>query len=243
MALCPVVASAATMAFPGPPTALGASFSPKHLGAATTITFAVNIDPPTTDAPPPPLTQIDFSYPSNLGFATSGLGLAECNPVRLQELGPQACPPNSKMGNGSATVEVPFGTDLVNEQVSLSLFAGPSSDGFVHLLVLASGKEPVEARILITAVLLPGHLQITVPPIGALPGAPKVSISQIRASLGGPLTYYERTHGHTLAYHPRGIGLPDSCPRGGWRIGTSLSFEDDQHSAARTAISCPRRQR
>jgi hypothetical protein len=234
MAISPAIATA----FPGPPTALGASFSPKLLGGPTTITFAVNIDPP-ADTPPPPLTQIDFSYPNNLGFATSGLGLAECNPVQLQEAGPQACPPNSKMGSGSATVDVPFGTDLVSEHVSLSLFAGPSPDGFVHLLVLASGKEPVEARILITAILLPGHLQITVPPIAGLPGAPNVSISQIHATLGGPLTYYEHTHGVTVAYHPRGIGLPDSCPHGGWRIGTTLSFQDGQHSQARTAITCP----
>ena len=193
--------------------------------------------------PPPPLTQIDFSYPDNLGFATSGLGLAECDPVQLQNLGSQACPPNSKMGGGSATVEVPFGTDLVKERVSLSLFAGPSPDGFVHLLILASGKEPVEARILITAVLLPGRLQVTVPPIVGLPGAPNVSISQIRASLGGPLTYYEHRHGHTVAYRPKGIGLPGTCPHGGWRVGTRLAFGDGQHSQAQTVISCPRPRR
>ena len=242
MAILPAIATAAPLASSGPSTALGASFSPKILGGATTITFAVNIDPPAA-TPPPPLTQIDFSYPNNLGFATSGLGLAECNPAQLQELGSPACPPNSKMGSGNATVDVPFGTELVTEHVSLALFAGPSPDGYVHLLVLASGKEPVEARILITAVLLPGHLQITVPPIGGLPGAPNVSISQIQASLGGSLTYYEHTHGRTLTYHPRGIGLPDSCPHGGWRVGTTLAFQNGQHSQARTSITCPRRPR
>lgn len=224
----------------GPPTSLAASFTPKKLGAATSISFAVNIDPPEVATPPPPLTQIEFSYPNNLGFATSGLGLAECSPVQLQNLGSQACPPNSKMGGGSATVEVPFGTDLVKEHVSLSLFAGPSPDGYVHLLVLAAGKEPVEARILITAVLLPGHLQITVPPIPGLPGAPNVSVSQIQANLGGPLTYYERLHGRTIAYRPRGISLPSSCPRGGWRIGTNLAFANGLRSSAAAVVRCPR---
>ena len=106
------------------------------------------------------------------------------------------------MGSGSAVVEVPFGSDLVSEHVALEVFAGPSSDGFVHLLILASGAEPVEARILITAVLLVGHLQITVPGIPGLPGAPNVSINRIRASLGGALTYYEHIHGHPVAYRP-----------------------------------------
>lgn len=147
------------------------------------------------------------------------------------------------MGSGSAVVEVPFGSDLVSEQVTLEVFAGPSPDGFVHLLILASGVEPVEARILITAVLLVGHLQITVPGIPGLPGAPNVSIDRIRASLGGALTYYEDIHGHPVAYRPRGIGLPDSCPRGGWRVGTSLAFLDGQSSAAQAVITCPRRRR
>lgn len=226
----------------GPPTSLTAAFAPKHLGQATTVTFAINIDPP-AEAEPPPLREVDFSYPSNLGFATSGLGLASCDPVRLQAEGQQACPANSKMGSGQATVEVAFGADLIKEGVTLALFAGPSPDGYLHLVILAEGREPVEARIVITAVLLPGHLQITVPAIPGLPGASDVALTQIRASLGGPLTYYERARGRTIAYRPKGIGLPDACPRGGWRLGAKLVFRDGQHSRAGAAVPCPRQLR
>jgi hypothetical protein len=233
-------AAAHSSASPSPVAKLAASFAPERLGAPTTVTFALNIDPP-LQATPPPLSQIDFSYPGNLGFATSGLGTASCDPTRLQAQGGQVCPANSRMGAGSATVQVTFGSQVIDEHVALELFAAPSPDGFVHLAILASGKEPVEARIVITAVLLAGHLRIDVPLVPGLPGAPDVAIKQIRASLGGPLTYYEQVHGRTIAYRPKGIGLPDSCPRGGWHLGARLAFRDGQRSQARAVIACPRR--
>ncbi|MDQ6810296.1 MAG: hypothetical protein M3Z95_00160 [Actinomycetota bacterium] len=219
---------------------LAASFAPDRLGAPTTVTFVLNVDPP-AEAAPPPLSQIDFSYPGNLGFVTSGLGLAACDPGKLQAEGGQVCPANSRMGGGSATVEVGFGVESVAEHVVLELFAAPSADGYVHLAILARGKEPVEARIVITGVLLAGHLQISVPVIPGLPGGPDVAITQIRASLGGALRYYEQVRGRLVAYRPKGIGLPDTCPRGGWRLGARLAFQNGQHSQAGAVVSCPRR--
>jgi hypothetical protein len=233
------VDGANTAASAGPYASLAATFTPLRLGEPTTVTFALNIDPP-AQSTPPPLYQIDFSYPGNLGFATSGLGLAACDPRKLESDGAQACPANSRMGGGSATVEVPFGTEVLDEHVALELFAAPSPDGYVHLAILARGKEPVEARIVILAVLLAGHLQISVPAIPGLPGAPDVAIKQIRASLGGPLTYYEHVRGHVIAYRPKGIGLPDRCPRGGWRLGAGLVFRNGQHSQAGAVVACPR---
>jgi hypothetical protein len=226
----------------GPPTQLSAAFLPERLGAPTSIYFTVDIDPPALSVPPP-LSAIDVSYPSGLGFATSGLGLASCDPARLQGGGAGACPENSKMGAGTAVVQVVFGTEVVPEPVSLGLFAGPSPDGYLHLLILASGKAPVEARIVMTGVLLPGHLHITVPPVPGLPGAPDVALTQIRATLGGALTYYERVRGKLIAYRPRGIGLPARCPRGGWRLAASLAFSDGGVSHARDVIACPAHRR
>jgi hypothetical protein len=237
----PILGSAASGAGTAAPvTKVAASFTPKRLGAATTVTFALNIDPP-AETMPPPLSQIDFSYPGNLGFATSGLGLAACDPRTLEVQGGRACPPDSRMGGGTATVGVGFGAASVAENVVLELFAAPSTDGYVHLAILAHGVEPVLARIVITGVLLAGHLQIEVPLIAGLPGGPDVVIEQLRASLGGALTYYEHVHGHLVGYRPKGIGLPDSCPRGGWPVGAQLAFQNGQRSQAATAITCPRR--
>jgi hypothetical protein len=230
----------AVPALSGPVAKLAASFEPERLGAPTAVTFVLNIDPPGATAPPP-LSQIDFSYPGNLGFATSGLGLAACDSVALGAQGATACPANSRMGGGEATVAVPFGAESVAEHVALEIFAAPSPDGYEHLAILASGQEPVQARIVISAVLLAGHLQISVPLVPGLPGGPDVSLRQIRATLGGPLTYYEHAHGRTVAYRPKGIGLPDSCPSGGWRLGAKIAFQDGQHSQAQARVACPPR--
>jgi hypothetical protein len=153
------------------------------------------------------------------------------------------CPADSKMGTGTATVAVAFGPETVEESVTVGLFAAPSSDGFVHLAIIAIGKEPITAKIVFPAVLRRGRLQITVPPIPSVPAAADVSLVALRVTLGGAITYFERVHGHNVPYRPRGVGLPSSCPRGGWRLAADLSFMDGTSSNARTAVRCPRRRR
>jgi hypothetical protein len=223
----------------GPPVALSAAFNPKRLGAATAISFAIAIEP-STRAVPVALQEMQVSYPANLGLLTNGLGLRTCEPIALEKRGAEACPPNSKMGQGNALVEVPFGPRILHERLALGIYASPSNDGYVHLAILAHGSEPVIARIVLAAVLLPGHMKITIPAVVTLPGAPYATLVRMQATIGGALTYYDRVHGHTVAYRPRGIGLPDACPSGGWKLGASLAFIDGQRSRAATVIPCPR---
>jgi hypothetical protein len=225
-----------------PTTAITASFRPERLGADAAVSFAISV------APPPwgqlvPVSELEVSYPEDLGLATSGLGLQPCPLETLTLDDGEACPANSRMGRGSARVEVPFGPRLVPELVALEIYAAPSSDGYLHLAILANGGEPVIAQALLSAVLLPGLLKVQVPSVETLPGAPDAALVEMHATLGGPLTYYERVRGHVVAYRPRGIGLPDSCPRGGWTLGASLVFSDGAHSHAETAIRCPHRAR
>ena len=217
---------------------MAAKFSPDRLGAASTIEIGMQITPFSGEAITP-ISRIDVRFPQGLGFATSGLGLASCAPSKLERTGPEACPPNSKMGAGKAVVEVPFGPVVVREKVTLGLYAAPSSDGYVHLAILAHGKAPIVASIVLTGVLLPGRIQITVPAVVSIPAAPNVSLVSLQASLGGALTYYEHRHGQTVPYHPRGIGLPDVCPRGGWKLGASFAFANGRRSSARTSVPCP----
>jgi hypothetical protein len=217
---------------------MSAAFQPKRLGASTTVLFSVRIDP-AQQSEPLPVSQIEVRYPSSLGLATSGLGLDACDPAALELQGTQACPANSKLGKGSAVVEVPFGPTIVSETLELDIYAVPSSDGFLHLGVLAHGQTPVIANVVLSGVLSAGRLQISVPPIASLPGAPYAALVRMQASLGGDLTYFERRGGRRVAYRPRGIGLPDSCPRGGWQLGASFQFTNGQGAAARTSVACP----
>jgi hypothetical protein len=179
----------------GPRARFTAAFRPKRLGAPTTVAFAISIGQQTQTVPAP-VSRIEVGYPETLGLATSGLGLAACAPAMLEAEQAQACPANSKIGQGSALVEVPFG---------------------------------------------PAVVRITVPPIVGIAGGPDVSLVRMSASIGGSLTYYEHIGGRMIAYQPRGIGLPDSCPRGGWRLAASFAFIDGTRSRAGTIVPCPSR--
>jgi hypothetical protein len=218
---------------------MSAAFAPEHLGAPTTVSFGFEIIQRGGD--PAPLTGVELAYPRNLGLATSGLGVSACPPAQLAAGGPAACPPNSRMGDGSAVVEIAFGADLVKETVQIALLTGPSLNGYLHLLVYASGKFPVEAAIIMTGELLRGHLAITVPPVPSLPAAPYVALTEMHLTLGGHLTYYEMIKGRRRAYHPAGVGLPSTCPRGGFRFAATFTLLDSERASSQAAVACPKR--
>jgi hypothetical protein len=217
---------------------IAAAFAPERLGAPTTVSLGFRIAAEAGQVPSP-LTGVDFRYPADLGIATSGLGTASCPIARLEAQGPAICPPDSHMGSGSAAVEIPVGGEVETETASLALLAAPSQGGYVRLLVVATGRSPVIARVVMSSLLLDGGLQLTVPLVESLPGAPDVSVVRARVTLGGDLTYYERRHGRTVAYHPSGILLPKRCPAGGFRFAATFSFLDGTQAHARTTIACP----
>lgn len=240
-----VLAVALTLCATLPGTALGATtatmratFTPNRLGGATTLSFSFQIA--AGAEAPALLTGIDFRYPANLGIVTSGLGVASCSPAQLLARGPSICPPDSRMGSGSALVEIPIGPQIVSETAHVALLAGPSQNGYLQILASVTGETPVAARVVLSTQLAPGLLQIPVPPIPSLPEAPYVAVVHMHLILGGHLTYYEPVHGHEVAYHPVGIGLPRSCPRGGFPFAASFGFLDGGHAEARTSVACPR---
>jgi hypothetical protein len=234
LAICASIAGTAAAA---PTARMIATFHPNRLGAPTAISAAFQIF--WSERRPPVLTGAELTYPRNLGFATSGLGLAVCEPAPLEENGPESCPANSHVGSGSATVEVPLGGQLYRETVQLTVLAGPSPDGYLHLLVSAVGVTPVAALVVLYAELLPGRLSIAVPPIPTLPEGPRVALVAMHLTLGGHVTYYERVGGRSVAYHPAGIGLPRRCPRGGFAFGATFDFLDGAHASAHASVPCP----
>ncbi len=214
------------------------AFRPLELGSPTTVLLGFDVKAGATLVPSP-LVGVAFHYPSNLGVTTSGLGVASCTVAEVQAHGPAICPPNSVMGRGSALVRIPVGGEIESEVASITLIAGPSPDGNVRLIVTAVGHSPVIARIVMPSILRAGDLQLTVPLVESLPEAPDVSVVQVRAALGGNLTYHERRKGKTIAYRPKGIILPRRCPRGGFRFSASFRFQDGTEANAKSAVACP----
>jgi hypothetical protein len=218
---------------------ISAGFSPLRLGEHTTVSLGFDIR--TSDGSlPSALTGIVFRYPPQLGLATSGLGVASCDPGKLAYYGPKACPQNSIMGSGSALARFQVSPEISEETASIALVAGPERQGYVQLLISATGTYPVAARIVMRALLLPGRLKFSVPLVPGIPEGPDVAVVRVKATLGGRLTYYERSNGRRIAYRPQGVKLPRSCPRGGFRFSATFSFLDGTQAQARTVVPCPR---
>jgi hypothetical protein len=150
------------------------------------------------------------------------------------------------MGRGNALAELRFGPQFVTESASISIARAADQEGHIALLLYVSGPSPVNTQILSPAQLLPaaapfgGRLNMQLPVIASVPGAPAVAIISLHVMLGPQgLTYYEQAEGSTLAYTPKGILLPTSCPRGGFQFAASFSFLDGSHPGAHTSVPCP----
>jgi hypothetical protein len=218
---------------------LSAKFTPERLGAPTSMSVGFQILAST--GIPSPLTGVQLRYPANLGLATSGLGTAICQTAALELSGPVGCPRNAIMGSGEASARFRIGPEVFNESASLGIVAGPAQDGFLRLLVSATGLSPVATRIVMSSVLRPGEIALTVPLVPSLPEGEDVSVVAVHATLGGNLAYLERSHGRLVSYRPRGISLPRRCPPGGFRFSARFEFLDTTQASARTVVHCPAR--
>jgi hypothetical protein len=145
------------------------------------------------------------------------------------------------MGTGTALAKFRVGPEIYSENATLAIVAGPSQNGYVDMLIAATGLSPVKARILMSTLLLPGHLQFTVPLVPSLPEGEDVSVVTAHVTLGGHFTYYEKVHGKTVPFMPTGIKLPRKCPHAGFRFAAKFSFLDGTRAEARTAVKCPKR--
>ncbi len=246
---CALWACVAAVAQASASTSLSAAFVPERLGHGTTLEFAFSFSAPAGQVPPP-LTQIELRYPSNLGIALSGLGLATCTAATLEASGPSRCPPNAVMGYGVALTGIVLGATIITESAPITILRSPDQQGHLAVLFSAEGTAPVDTRIVFPGLLLPapapfgGLVSVGVPLVPTLPGAPYISVIRLRATIGPEkVTYYERAGGRTLAYTPKGILLPGGCPRRGFPFAAHFSFLDGSVAGARTSVRCPARKR
>jgi hypothetical protein len=238
-----VLAAAATAA---PSVKLAASFSPERLGKDTTIQIGFHIGYPSREAPLA-ATEIQFFLPPGLGIARSELGLQNCLPARLELLGRAACPSNSLMGHGSATTAVPFGSHFVVEHTNVTLFSGPVQGSDPQLLFVTVGEYPVIAEVIFSALILPagprfgGLIEAKLPLVPSVPNGPDIALLGLQTTIGpAGIVYHEDIDGRTVNFRPRGILLPESCPRGGFPFAVRLSFSGGSKASASATVPCPR---
>ncbi len=226
---------------------LHATLTPEHLGRSTTIGFSFKIAAPGNQVPPP-LTSAEISYPVELAFALSELGLAVCPLHTLEIHGVEGCPPNSLMGYGTALAEIPIGPSIDSESAQVTILRAANRAGHLALRIYIDAPSPVSGQITFPALVLPatapygGLLDMNIPLITSLPEGPDVAVVQFHSTLGPlHLHYREHIHGHTIEYQPKGVPLPDKCPRGGFQFAAQFAFKDGSHSQATTTVPCPPR--
>jgi hypothetical protein len=224
---------------------LHASFSPNRLGAPTTISFGFHLST-SEGVAPPSLTHVDLRMPAGMNYTSTTLGLATCRPAMLLEAGVKGCPPNSRLGYGSALVEVPFGEGAGHEIPEVQAVMGPSQSGNLVVLFYANGLYPVAAELSFAGEVLPdsgsfgSRLDTNVPLVTSVPGGPDVSIVSVQTTIGpAHLIYYKHVHGRRVAFHPRGISLPERCPRHGFPFAAEFGFQDGSQATASTTVPCP----
>jgi hypothetical protein len=218
-----------------------------RLGQRTTLDFGFSFSAPAGEVPPP-LTLIQLLYPRELPIPLSEVGLATCDAMTLEAQGLQGCPPDSIMGYGAVLTGIVLGSTRINETAPVAILRAPNKRGHISLLFFSEGTKPVSTTVIFSGLLLPasspfgGLVDIGVPLVPTLPGAPDISVVHLHATIGPKgLTYYERVGNVTLAFRPSGIPLPRVCPRGGFQFAASFAFADGSTAKAQTAIPCPDR--
>jgi hypothetical protein len=236
-----------TVAWGGETAVLHTSFSPNRLGASTTIGFGFNIAG-ANGAAPSPLRSVSLRLPMGINYLSTTLGLAICQPSALLEHGLAGCSPNSRLGFGSAFVEVPFGEASGREIPDVQALMGPPHNGNIVVLFYADGREPIYAQLVFQGELiagsqtLGGSLNAAIPLVPSVAGGPPVSIVSVSTTIGpAHLTYYEHVRGRLVSFHPVGVSVPLRCPHGGFQFSATFSFEDGTTTVANSTVPCPPR--
>jgi hypothetical protein len=224
---------------------LRVGFSPDRLSTSTTIDVDFHVTTP-TGQPPSPLVGISMKMPKGVDLSTTNLGLAVCHSTPLEANGPEGCSPNAVMGHGTALVEVPIGPEILHEWANITVLMGPAIEHHTTLIYYADGRTPVSAQVVFTGLLLPssgpfgGLLNMTIPLVPSLPGAPDAAVVYVHTTFGpAGLRYYKRQHGRTVAYKPEGVEVPSTCPVGGFPFAATFSFQDGSSASSDAVVPCP----
>jgi hypothetical protein len=211
------------------------------LGAGAAVQTEYQISGTEYFGSPPPIIGVNFYTPK--GTVLHPSGFPTCSEETVRQFGPIKCPKESKAGPiGSALGYVTLGGERVEETVEIFSFYKPGG-GFIFF---TDGHTPVSLEI-----LSPGkyknfvggggfgpELEVTVPEVASVPGAPFASVKTIKGKAGsaykknGKPVYYGR--------------VPKTCPKGGFPIKTEIIFAENGEESKPVPVTaeykapCPR---
>ena len=218
-------AIAATMSF-------SASFSSGSLGDGTTMTGVFTIGGTEFAGGPEPLSNVSVHLPAGVGGSRSGF--ASCEESTLRLTGPTGCAPGSLGGPpGNATMQITFGTERVAERGTVQTYFGPGEAVYFYVV----GTSPVSIEVILTATYTTDTapygrlLNVTVPPIETVPGAPHASFTSL--TLGFGASRIERSS------EVQRLTIPAECPSPGFGWLASTGFDNGATAQANYVSPCP----
>jgi hypothetical protein len=212
------------------------------LGAGAALEYEYQISGTEYFGSPPPIIGINFYTPK--GTVLHPTGFPTCTEETVRQFGPVKCPKSSQAGPiGEALGYVTLGGERVEETTEIFSFYKPGG-GFIFF---TDGHTPVSLEI-----LSPGHyknfvggggfgpeLEVKVPEVASVPGAPFASVKLIKGKAGSAY----KKHGKTT-YYGR---VPKKCPKGGFPIKTEVIFAENGEESKPESVTaeykapCPRK--
>jgi hypothetical protein len=220
-----------------------AGFNPDLLGVPTNVFGSATIG--STLPVPSPITHVNVYGPPGVTLDLRGTGT--CSEAALENVGPEACPANSRAGFGGGEGTYELGQEIINEKFTLDFFLGDNRPGHTVLLIYLDGSTPVSIQLVFTAPVINSPkpyglgFSLNVPIIKVLPEASDASAKSSFLTLGAKnVAYYRTINGKRKLFHVRGIITPKSCPKGGWPVASQFTFEDGSTVTSTSKIRCPK---
>jgi hypothetical protein len=222
-----------------------AGFKPDKLGVPTNVFGSATIR--STNLPvPSPIAHVEVYGPAGVTLDLRGTGT--CSEATLLNVGPQACPANSRAGFGGGEGVYELAHEIVPEQFTLDFFLGDNRPGHTVLLIYLNGSTPVSIQLVFRAPVIQSPkpyglgFSLNVPEIKVLPEASNASARSSFLTLGAKnVAYFRKVHGKRRLFHVRGIITPKTCPHGGWPVASRFTFEDGSTVMSTSKIPCPKK--
>jgi hypothetical protein len=229
LALLGWTVSASAMTQAATTASIHPSLRPDRLGASTALTLALDYSDSEEgeEDVPSPVRTIVLRLPAGLRIDVRGV--QSCPEARLRRQGASGCPSGSLLGRGHAALEVHAGSQTLPEQAAVWAFRGADRGASPTLEILSQGYTPLDERTIGTGVLgsdrapYGAKLTLSIPPIPTLVYEPDASLTSLSLTIGGD----------------GAIGLPGSCPAGGFAFAAASTFADGSTAAASASVPCP----
>jgi hypothetical protein len=211
------------------------SLFPDRLGAKGALVFTIRYAEDESGVPSPVRRSV-LRFPAGLGIEIPHL--RSCSIARLRARGANGCPAQSQLGHGHALAEAQAGSQIITEDISLSLFLGPFHNLEPTFEILGQGYTPFDERIVLTGTVLPDNppygedLVLSVPPIPTLPLEPDASIVTMSLTVGASRPRDLR--------NANTVVVPARCPSGGFPFAADFTYADGSSGNALSTAPCPR---